>query len=141
MTNKSDKILAPIKSRVLQFIENQHFEKKTFFEKLNVASSNFRGNALYSEISADVIAKILALYPNANSEWLLTGNGSMLKNENKNSLSQNITGDGNTQAGYGIAITGDNKDLVKELKKQLIEKDKEIERQKKQIDKLFNMIP
>lgn len=79
MTNKSDKILAPIKRRIVEFIENQQIEKKFFFENLGVASSNFRGQALYSEVSADVIAKILSLYPNSNAEWFLLGNGEMLK--------------------------------------------------------------
>lgn len=79
MANKSDKILAPIKRRVVEFIENQQIEKKFFFENLGVASSNFRGQALYSEVSADIIAKILSLYPNSNAEWFLLGNGEMLK--------------------------------------------------------------
>ena len=79
MTNKSDKILAPIKRRIVEFIENQQIEKKFFFENLGVASSNFRGKALYSEVSADIIAKILSLYPNSNAEWFLLGNGEMLK--------------------------------------------------------------
>lgn len=79
MTNKSDKILAPIKRRIVEFIENQQIEKKFFFENLGVASSNFRGQALYSEVSADIIAKILSLYPNSNAEWFLLGNGEMLK--------------------------------------------------------------
>nr|DAR66558.1 MAG TPA: sigma factor [Caudoviricetes sp.] len=79
MTNKSDKILAPIKRRVVEFIENQQIEKKFFFKNLGVASSNFRGQALYSEVSADIIAKILSLYPNSNAEWFLLGNGEMLK--------------------------------------------------------------
>lgn len=79
MANKSDKILAPIKRRIVEFIENQQIEKKFFFENLGVASSNFRGQALYSEVSADIIAKILSLYPNSNAEWFLLGNGEMLK--------------------------------------------------------------
>lgn len=81
MTNKNDKILAPIKGRVIQFIEYQRLEKKKIFEKLDVASSNFRGRALYSEISADIVAKILSLYPDCNAEWLLLGKGEMLKPE------------------------------------------------------------
>lgn len=141
MTNKNDKILAPVKGRVIQFIENQSIEKKMFFEKLGVASSNFRGNALYSEISADVLAKILTLHPNVNSDWLLTGKGSMLKEDAKTNINQTITGDSNIQSGNNTNVTGDCKEKVQELQKLLKEKDKEIERQKKQIDKLFNMIP
>ncbi len=80
MTNKSDKILAPIKRRIVEFIENQQIEKKFFFKNLGVASSNFRGQALYSEVSADIVAKILSLYPNSNAEWFLLGKGEMLMN-------------------------------------------------------------
>lgn len=119
MTNKNDKILAPIKGRVIQFIEYQKLEKKNFFEKLDVASSNFRGRALYSEISADVIAKILSLYPNCNAEWLLLGNGDMLKNEIKKETA-----------------SANNTDLVDVLKSQI--KDKE-EKETLYKDKITNL--
>ncbi len=84
MITKKDKNLAPIKSRIIKYIENQGIEKKTFFEKLQVASSNFRGNALFSEISAEVVAKILTLNYNISTEWLLTGKGVMLKTDTSN---------------------------------------------------------
>ena len=119
MTNKNDKILAPIKGRVIQFIEYQKLEKKIFFEKLDVASSNFRGIALYSEISADVIAKILSLYPDCNAEWLLLGNGDMLKNEIKKETA-----------------SANNTDLVDVLKSQI--KDKE-EKETLYKDKITNL--
>ena len=76
-----DKILAPIKQRLLQFVDYKQIERKNFFGELNVATSNFRGNALYSEVGGDVIAKILSSHPKLNAEWLLTGNGEMLKSE------------------------------------------------------------
>lgn len=76
-----DKNLAPIKQRILQFVDYKQIERKNFFGELNVATSNFRGNALYSEVGGDVIAKILSNHPKLNAEWLLTGNGKMLKSE------------------------------------------------------------
>lgn len=76
-----DKILAPIKQRILQFVDYKQIERKNFFGELNIATSNFRGNALYSEVGGDVIAKILSNHPKLNAEWLLTGNGEMLKSE------------------------------------------------------------
>ena len=130
MTNKNDKILAPIKGRVIQFIEYQKLEKKIFFEKLDVASSNFRGRALYSEISADVIAKILSLYPDCNAEWLLLGNGDMLKNEMKKEV-----------------VNANNSDLVDVLKSQIKDKEEKeslykdkISSQSKQIEELLNRV-
>ncbi|WP_288898724.1 S24 family peptidase [uncultured Capnocytophaga sp.] len=81
-----DKILAPIKQRILQFVDYKQIERKNFFGELNVATSNFRGNALYSEVGGDVIAKILSSHPKLNAEWLLTGNGEMLKSEEATEL-------------------------------------------------------
>lgn len=78
--------------------------------------------------------------PELNPEWLLTGRGPMLKEDKTGIFSQNITGDSNIQAGNGSTVTNDSRERIKELQKQLIEKDKEIERQKKQIDKLFNLL-
>lgn len=82
-----------------------------------------------------------------NPEWLLTGKGSMLKSDEKSVLSQNITGNSNIQSGNDSNITSENVAQVKKLEFELQEckklhkiKDIEIERQKKQIDKLFNMI-
>ena len=76
-----DKILSSIKQRILQFVDYKQIDRKKFFGELNVATSNFRGNALYSEVGGDVIAKILSNHPKLNAEWLLTGNGEMLKGE------------------------------------------------------------
>jgi len=74
-----DKILAPIKQRILLFIDSQGITKKYFFESLKISASNFRSNGLYSEIGGDVLAKILSEYNQLNTEWLLTGKGQMLK--------------------------------------------------------------
>ena len=51
-----DKILAPIKQRILQIIDFKEVERTKFFKILGLASSNFRGNALCSEVGGDVIA-------------------------------------------------------------------------------------
>jgi len=81
LQNIMEKILAPIKQRILQYVDYKQIERKNFFGELNVASSNFRGNALYSEVGGDVIAKILSNHSKLNAEWLLTGNGEMLKKQ------------------------------------------------------------
>ncbi len=73
------KIKAPIKERILQFIDYKGFSKKYFFENLGVSASNFRSQNLYSEISGDVIAKILSQYPVINPDWLIMGTGGMLR--------------------------------------------------------------
>ena len=74
-----DKILAPIKQRLLKIADLKEVSRKVFFEKLKVSPSNFRSKSLFSEVSGDVLAKISSIYTDLNSEWLLTGEGEMLK--------------------------------------------------------------
>lgn len=50
-----------------------------FFQENGISASNFRGNALKSEVGGDVIAKILSIQPKLSPEWLLTGKGEMLR--------------------------------------------------------------
>ena len=78
-----DKNLAPIKQRIIYFIDNKGIKKKDFFTNLNVAASNFRSDSLKSEINGDVIAKISSLYPDLNLDWLITGKGNMLRTEER----------------------------------------------------------
>ncbi len=75
------KILAPIKQRILKYVEFKGLTKGIFFSSLEVSPSNFRSKSLESEVGGDVIAKISSLYSDINIEWLLTGSGEMLKAE------------------------------------------------------------
>ena len=71
-----------IKENILHFIESQSIKKDDFYKITGISASNFKGVGLKSEIGGDKIVKILSCYPNLSPEWLLTGKGSMLK-ENK----------------------------------------------------------
>lgn len=73
-----DKI-STIKENILQFIENKGIVKADFWRKTEIASSNFKGKNLLSEIGGSQIVKILTAYPELNPDWLLTGAGSMEK--------------------------------------------------------------
>lgn len=75
-----DKILAPIKRRIIEYIEFKRFDKIKYFENLGVSASNFRSSSLKSEAGGDVIAKILSLNDDLSAEWLLTGKAPMIKN-------------------------------------------------------------
>ncbi len=77
-----DKILSPIKSRIIQIIDFKAIEKGRFLESIGVSASNFRGQSLYSEAGGEVVAKILAHFPDVSAEWLLLGKGDMLRREN-----------------------------------------------------------
>lgn len=75
-----DKI-STIKENILYFIEKQNISKVNFYELTGITASNFKGSGLKSEIGGDKIVKILSCYPQLNPDWLLTGEGSMLKSK------------------------------------------------------------
>lgn len=79
-----NKVLAPIKARIIQFIDNHGIDRESFFEKIGVASSNFRGVGRYSEIGGDKIVKILTHFKELNPAWLVMGEGKMLRDVEHN---------------------------------------------------------
>lgn len=74
-------IFSNIKERVLYISESKGITREKFFEDLGITYGNFKGKAKGKALSSDVLAKIIAKYPEISSEWLLTGNGEMLKSE------------------------------------------------------------
>lgn len=76
--------ISTIKKRILQFIDSQNIAKVDFFAKTRINYSNFKGKSLNSELSGDKLTEIITTYPYLNSEWLLTGEGEMLKEDREN---------------------------------------------------------
>lgn len=74
-------IFSNIKERVLYISESKGITREKFFEDLGITYGNFKGKAKEKALSSDVLAKIITKYPEISSEWLLTGNGEMLKGE------------------------------------------------------------
>ncbi|MDE6860340.1 MAG: S24 family peptidase [Duncaniella sp.] len=68
-----------IKEKILAFLKEQGIKKVDFFEKTGIQSSNFKGANLTSAPGSEMLVKILTIYPELSAEWLMTGNGEMLK--------------------------------------------------------------
>lgn len=79
MSNK----FSNIKERVLQLAEFQEGNKQTFFKKIGMTYGNFTGEAKKTPLNSTAIGNILLNYPQANLEWLITGEGDMLKSDKK----------------------------------------------------------
>ncbi|GIZ16643.1 hypothetical protein [Capnocytophaga catalasegens] len=73
------KNLPTIKDRVLYFAEYKEVSKQEFFRKTGLNYSNFTGKSKESDLNSKSVAEILLIYDEINPMWLLTGNGSMLK--------------------------------------------------------------
>ena len=65
-----------IKERIL----SQGIKKVDFFEATGIQSSNFKGKNMSSQPGGDMLVKVLTIYPQLSAEWLLRGEGNMLKN-------------------------------------------------------------
>lgn len=74
----------------MQYLEYKKIAKEIFFKELGVSSGNFRGEQANRPLNSNTIAKILAMAPDINTDWLITGDGPMLRKQ----LLQEETADG-----------------------------------------------
>jgi phage repressor protein C with HTH and peptisase S24 domain len=72
-----------IKSRIIQLIEQKGIAKEKFYLEIGMTSANFRGKAKETPLNSTAIEKIFSIIPDVNIEWLLTGEGPMLKSDGK----------------------------------------------------------
>lgn len=76
--------ISPIKQRILQFAGTLGISKRDFYTKIGVSRGTLESK---TGITEDVMAKFIATFPDINYEWLLSGRGSMLKNNDNIPLS------------------------------------------------------
>lgn len=93
------------KLRLTQFLKKIGSNNNQFVVKMGYAPSFLNSK---SGISEDRLTEIAIAYPNLNMNWLLTGDGEMLKNISENSennLKQTISEERNTES------TNENQDV------------------------------
>lgn len=73
--------ISTIKDRILTFLEFKGIKKADFYSMTGISDSNFKGKNLTSQLGGDSIVKVLTSYPNLSADWLLTGEGSMIKSD------------------------------------------------------------
>lgn len=67
--------MSSIKERIKEIAVFKGISYEEFFSKLEVAPTNFRGSKLKTGVNSDLIEKIVTLFPDINSEWIITGKG------------------------------------------------------------------
>ena len=82
-----------LKDRILTFIQKQRIKKVEFYSKTGISPSNFKGSGLYSEIGGEMMAKIVSAYPSLDANWLLTGEGEMIRGKGYGNNDNFTTGD------------------------------------------------
>lgn len=94
--------LTEIKSRLLQFAEQQGLRKEEFYRQIGIDGANFRGKNALSELGSEKIVSILSTFPDLNSDWLLLGRGEMLR-----SATQSV-GNISHSTAVGINVNGND---------------------------------
>lgn len=72
-------MLGNTKQRILQYIESKGIGKPQFYNDLGIKRGLLDSDKMNSTVTDVVIAKILVAYTDINPIWLLTGEGSMLR--------------------------------------------------------------
>ena len=99
-----DKIqkLSPIKQRILKLIDSLGISKREFYAKTGISRGTQESS---TGITEKTMAKVFAVYSDINPEWLLTGNGEMMRKnsfyygENGEKIEKNVS---DITSGYQI---------------------------------------
>lgn len=70
------------KHRILQFINERGMVKSSFFKKTGLKRGFLDSDKLSQTVSDKNLEAILRAFPELNIEWLITGDGDMLKTSN-----------------------------------------------------------
>ena len=71
--------MSTVKQRVMQLLKDKGVVVSKFFPDNGISYSVFRGQQLSQSLSSDVLAIILTNFPDANIDWILSGEGEMYK--------------------------------------------------------------
>lgn len=86
--------LSNIKERLLYYTDIQRITKEIFFDKIGMTYGNFKGIQKNTALNSDAIERILSIYSDISPEWLLTGKGSMLREEKEQGPADHVVGTG-----------------------------------------------
>lgn len=117
-----------VKSRLLDFVSYTQLSRRKFQERIGVSNSYIQN--ISESIGADVMNRISIQFPELNTSWLLTGEGSMLKNT---SASSN-TAEGRNGNNVNLSLTLDK--AIDEIAEQR----KLVAKSQEQMDRLIAII-
>lgn len=117
-----------IKKNILQYLEIKNITKYEFYQKTGITRGILNQN---NGMSEENTAKFLAYFKEINPEWLLTGNGPMLKNTSDLSNSNISVQESNTH--YNTKVD------YKEKYYELLEENRELRLKMERIEDKYNI--
>ena len=121
-----------LKDRLIEFIDYLNISRLAFEQ--SIEKSNGWASKPGNTLRDDVRAKLTEVYPQLNINWLLTGEGTMLKNGSQ-VVQHNQNGDNIN--GKTVKVTKDSSDKLIEV---ILEQSKQISKSQEQIDRLISII-
>lgn len=88
-----------VKQRLVQFIKMMHLTQRGFEELCGMGNGYV--NSIRKGIGPEKMQSIIRAFPQLNREWLLYGEGEMLKSTPTISGDITVTGNGNSHIGHG----------------------------------------
>lgn len=111
-----------MKERLMEFIKEKDISNRKFLLKCGLSGTYI--NTLTGNPSGDTLKKIEAAYPELNTDWLLTGEGEMLKVPATMTI-YNPSSEERQEAGEGVDISMYPAEVVEEIKAEVVEEMKE----------------
>lgn len=111
---KEDK--SSVKNRVKQVIDFQGISIRQF--EISIGASNGYYGSMKDEMNSKYLRNISSVYPNISIEWLVTGEGSMLKSGAVNStqITQTANGNNNSQTQHvNSTLAGEVQELTRQI--------------------------
>lgn len=147
MQETGDKINAPIKSRLRNYLKQNNIAIKAFCSTIGISDSAFRGSGLKSELGGEIITRVLQELPQVSARWLITGVDSSISEGNAGHH-VNISNQEQGNLAYAIAH-GDsssasaNVSMCQQLEmcmQLLQERDRQLQEKDNQIQQLHQML-
>lgn len=79
-----------LKDRCLYLAEKKGFTREGFCQEIGMSYASFKGKAKNTTINSAAIEKILTIIPDVNLNWLMTGEGAMLRSQEAHAPTQSI---------------------------------------------------
>ncbi|WP_336837370.1 hypothetical protein [Sphingobacterium siyangense] len=76
-----------VKERVLLIAETKGISKTEFFKEVQLSYANFKGGQKNTALSSDAMVAILSKHPDISPAWLLMGEGTMMRKDERNVVS------------------------------------------------------